>query len=289
VFLLKFGFILFLLFVFQFMGVERALAWGPGVHTVIALGTLENVGLILPAIARMLTLFPLQYVYGCLAADFFIGKSQGRRTESAHSWEGGFRFLREASDDEEAAYAYGFLSHLAADVVAHNFFIPNVMTAYAARRRMGHLYWEVKADQVVGSVYTKIARDVLSTDHKGCDALLHLISGKRINGLKAKKQLYAQSVKFSNYLSTTHDLFFTGEGIRGRMFRKNLGLMIDLSRRCVEDFLGHPESSWCLSYSPIAARDLRLVKGRRLLKRLFNPRHRTRSYGTTRPSSHERY
>ena len=99
---LKFASILFSLFVFQLIAADRALAWGPGVHTVIALSTLENVGLILPAIARMITLFPLQYMYGCLSADFFIGKSHGRRMGNAHSWEGGFRFLREASDDEEA-------------------------------------------------------------------------------------------------------------------------------------------------------------------------------------------
>ena len=102
-----------------------------------------------------------------------------KKSGRAHSWKGGFRFLNEAVDDQEMAYAYGFLSHLAADVVAHNFFVPNLTNEYRALRKKSHLYWEIRADYLVGQEYTKIARDVLAMDHRACDNLLKAISGKR--------------------------------------------------------------------------------------------------------------
>jgi hypothetical protein len=55
--------------IFQFLCAERALAWGPGVHMVIALSSFEEVSLLLPAIASMITSFPVEYLYGCLAVD----------------------------------------------------------------------------------------------------------------------------------------------------------------------------------------------------------------------------
>jgi hypothetical protein len=249
--------------IFQLTWPENALAWGPGVHTMIGLSSLNEVSLLLPSIARMITSFPLEYLYGSLAADFFIGKSRRRKRGNPHNWEGGFRFLREASDDREASYAFGFLSHLAADVVAHNLFVPNLTNAYPGKRRMGHLYWEIKADYWVGPWYTRVAKDVLSTDHRTCDELLTMIEGRRGNGLKAKKHLFAQSVRLSDYIYSTQNLLFSGKAVRLEMFQKNLALMVDLSCRVAKDFLTHPESSPCLLYNPVGRRGACLTTRKR--------------------------
>jgi hypothetical protein len=258
--------------VLQLICAQSALAWGPGVHTVIALSSLDEVGLLLPSIARMITSFPVEYLYGCLAADFFIGKGKGKKQGNPHNWEGGFKFLSEASNDREAAYAYGFLSHLAADVVAHNFFVPNLIKSYPARRRVGHLYWEIKADYLVGPGYTRVAKDVLSMDHKGCDELLELVAGKRRNGLKAKKHIYTQSIKLSDYFYATHDFLFAGKMVRWQMFHKYLAFMVDLSCRMSKNFLMHPDSSPCLLYSPLGRRNVRLAKRRRLSTKMWSTR-----------------
>jgi hypothetical protein len=111
----------------QLILAEGAWAWGAAVHTVMACRILDEVGQVLPFIARIIQLFPYEYIYGSLAADFFVGKGQKKKDGHSHNWETGFRLLEEASDDREAAYAYGFLSHLAADVVAHNYFVPNLI------------------------------------------------------------------------------------------------------------------------------------------------------------------
>ena len=275
-FFLKLIMLLGISFTVQLLCAEAALAWGPAIHTVTALSALDGVGMILPSVSGIITSFPLEYMYGSLAADFFIGKGKTGKAGHPHNWEGGFKFLNEAGDDREAAFAYGFLSHLAADIVAHNFFVPNLINSYPAWTRKGHLYWEVKADYLVGPNYIKIARDILSMDHKGCDELLSLIAGKRRNGIKAKKRIFKQSVKYSDYIYTTHSVFFGGKVVRWQEFQEYLALMVGLSCRLVKDFLSNPGSCPCLSYDPMGRQNLRLVRRR---KRIF-----TRSFRTRRPS-----
>ena len=256
----------------QLVFVESVLAWGPAVHTVTALRALNDACLLLPSIARIITSFPIQYLYGCLSADFFIGKTKRTKARHLHNWEGGLTLLSMASDDRESAYAYGFLSHLAADVVAHNIFIPNLIKSFPMRRQMGHLFWEIKADYLVGPGYIKTARDVLSMDHRRCDALLTLIAGKGKNGLKAKKHVFTQSVKVSDYFYATHHMLFEGKLVRWQVFHKYLTYMLELSCYLVEDLLKNSESSTCLLYDPMGRQNLRLAKKSRSFMRPYKNR-----------------
>ena len=180
---------------FQLIFTEGAWAWGPGVHTVIACRISDEISQILPVIARVIQTYPLEYLYGSLAADFFVGKGQKNKDGHSHNWATGFRFLNGSRDDREAAYAYGFFSHLAADVVAHNYFVPTLIRKTPTWKRMGHLYCEAKADYFAGPLYTRIAREVLSMEELGCDELLKAAVGKRRRGLKARRHLFTQSIR----------------------------------------------------------------------------------------------
>jgi hypothetical protein len=267
--LLKFIFFILVAGIVEFIFSDKALAWGPGIHTVTALSSLEGIEQILPAIARVISAYPLQYLYGCLSADFFIGKTQRKNEAHPHNWEGGFRLLGEAGNDREAAYAYGFLSHLAADVLAHNFFVPNLINSYYAKRRMGHLYWEIKADYLVGPIYTRIAKDVLNMEHLVCDDLLKQVMGKKRKGLRTKKRIYTQTVRISDYLYATHPILFAGKPVPPQAFHEYLAVMVNLSCRLVKDFLTHPHSSPCLFQDTLGKENLRLAKGNRFLPRMF--------------------
>ena len=275
---MKLIFILFISIIVDIMWANVAFAWGPAIHMVTALSVLDNVDFILPSIAGVISSLPLEYLYGCLAADFFIGKSRRRGGSHLHNWEGGFRFLDEANDDREAAYAYGFLSHLAADVVAHNFFIPNIIRAYPTGSRVGHVLCEAKADYLVGPNYIRIARDVLDMDHHRCDKILKFMGGKRTNGLMAKKRLFTQSVRASDYIYAAHHTFFAGKMIPQRIFDAHLVYMVDLSCRLVRDFLNNPESSLCLSYDPIGKQSLSLAKRKRSLAKTYGSRRKFRGF-----------
>jgi hypothetical protein len=252
------------------------LAWGPGVHTVAALHALSHLSLILPSIAQIIANFPLEFMYGCLAADFFIGKGRKSRTGNLHNWEGGYRILKEAGDDREAAYAYGFLSHLSADVLAHNIVIPKMIRSNPNGIGMGHLYWEMKSDHLVGILYIRIARDLLRMDHKKCDQLLAMISGKAMRGLKAKKHLFAQSIKMSDYVLMTRGKLFSEREVTMKRFLNDLVSMVAFSCRVVLDFLKHPETSPCLNYDPVGRKSLRIAKRDVLFPRRLRSYHPSR-------------
>ncbi|MGD2126537.1 MAG: zinc dependent phospholipase C family protein [Desulfobacteraceae bacterium] len=267
---LKTLFFLFITLLFQLIFTEGAWAWGPAVHTVIACRILEELGLVLPLIAQTVQTFPLEYLYGSLSADFFVGKGQRQKKGHSHNWETGFRLLDEAKDDQETAYAYGFFSHLAADVIAHNYFVPDLVHRISKWKRMGHLYWEAKADYHVGPMYTKIARDVLTMENLGCDALLKSAVRKGRNGLKTKKRIFTQTVKLTDYLCCSQPVAMVNKGSRYQLCPEYLVFMINLSYRLVKDILNHPFSSPSLSYDPIGSRNLQMASGNAILSRLFD-------------------
>jgi hypothetical protein len=253
---------------------ENVWAWGPAIHTVIGCKILEQITLILPAVAGVIRSFPLEYLYGSLAADFFVGKGQRKRDGHPHNWETGFQFLNGAGEDREVAYGLGFLSHLAADVVAHNYFVPNLIHSVSTWKRMGHIYWEAKADHFVGPLYMKIAKGVLSMEALDCDHLLKSAVGRGRNGFKTRKHLFTQTVKISDLFNGAQPMYFASRGSRyGPRYQISedyLISMIDLAYRLVRDFLKNPGSSPCLSFDPIGSRNLRLASRNGVLSKIFH-------------------
>jgi hypothetical protein len=221
-FLLKILFFLVVSLIYQLILTEGAWAWGPAIHTVIGCTILDGVSHIFPPVAKVIELFPMEYLYGSLSADFFVGKGQKRKNGHSHNWDTGFRFFDETRDDRDTAYAYGFLSHLAADVVAHNYYVPNLIRSVSAWKRMGHIYVEAKADQFVGPVYTRIARDLLSREELGCDDLLRSAVGTSRNGFKTRKHLFTQTVKLSDFLNCSQPIGTVSNGSRFKISQEYL-------------------------------------------------------------------
>ena len=272
-FFIKIVFILIGVSVLNLVFAEGAWAWGPAAHTIISCKILEGAAQIAPVFVKILRTFPLEYLYGSLSADFFVGKGQKSKNGHSHNWDTGFRFLQEAKDDQEIAYAWGFLSHLAADIVAHNYFVPNLIQMLPTGKRMGHLYWEAKADYIIGPAYMRMAKDVLTMDHLGCDDLLRLAVGKRTNSLKARRHIFTHTVKFNDFLYS-QPLRFANKRLRYRISQVYLSAMIGLSARLVKDILENPETSACFSFDPIGSKNLRLASRHVVLSKLFNiPRH----------------
>ena len=205
-----------------------------------------------------------------MSADFFIGKGQKKKKGHSHNWETGFRFLSEVKNDKEASYAYGFLSHLAADVVAHNYFVPDLVHRASTWKRMGHIYSEALADQSVDPLYLKIAMDVLAMDHSVCDKLLRSASVRNGYGLKTKKRIFKQSVKISDYLYCFPVLFDKERNSPYNIEDEYMAFMIELSFKLVKDLLSFPDTSACLDHDPIGSDSLRLARQNGIFSRIFN-------------------
>lgn len=251
---------------------DGAWAWGPAVHTVISCNILGSCSQILPYIASIIQAFPHEFIYGGIAADFFIGKGQKKKDRHSHNWETGFKLLSGVNNEREAAYAYGFLSHLGADVVAHNYFVPDLIHRVSKWKRIGHFYSEAVADKFVDPVYLKITKDVLAMDHGDCDRLLKLTEVRNGYGLRAKKHIYTQSVKISDYLYCLPVFSDMEIGSAYNVEDEYMAFMIELSFKVVRDLLSYPESSACLTHDPIGSDNLRLARENGFFYRLFNNR-----------------
>jgi hypothetical protein len=105
-------------------------AWGGGIHLQVGLDVLENLALLPAGISAILAAHPRDYLYGCITADIIVGKKYTRYLLNCHRWNIGEKVLQAATTDSERACAYGYLSHLAADSIAHNYFIPNHADLY---------------------------------------------------------------------------------------------------------------------------------------------------------------
>jgi hypothetical protein len=84
----------------------------------------------------------------------------------------GFNVRRAARTGAEHAFALGFLAHLAADTIAHNYFVPYKTVASFHRSRTRHTYWELRYDQRMDRGLSSVARKVSDRVCRGHDELL---------------------------------------------------------------------------------------------------------------------
>jgi hypothetical protein len=149
-----------------------ALAWGPLAHLNFSAQALAALGPIPPALRGLLTEFADEFLYGSLAADIVVGKNLSRYLYHCHNWRVGFNVYRQAKPGGEQAFAIGFLAHLAADTVAHNYFVPYQTVRSFHRMSTRHAYWELRYDQRTNAGMARLARQISNGLSRGHDDLL---------------------------------------------------------------------------------------------------------------------
>jgi hypothetical protein len=137
-----------------------ALAWGPVAHIDFSVQILAGVAALTPALQRLIRRRRDEFIYGSLAADAVIGKNLAGRQTHCHSWQVALSLLADARRAGEPfeAFLLGYLSHLGADVVAHNHFVPDRMVAHYRALGLGHLYWEARFDNRLLSISPEVGR-----------------------------------------------------------------------------------------------------------------------------------
>jgi hypothetical protein len=124
--------------------------WGPGTHLELAGRVLRRRKDLLPTdVANLIGKERASFLYGNLAADIINFKNFGGHYNHCHRWTIVREFQEAGTTDASQAFALGYLSHLAADTIAHNHFVPYHLARYARNRGLGHLYWEMSADRFV--------------------------------------------------------------------------------------------------------------------------------------------
>ena len=237
-----------------------AYAWGPGIHIMKGSYILQNLHLLLPSVAQLLRAFPRDFLYGCISADFFIGKGHRRRDDHCHNWSVGLGMLSRAELPQTKAFCYGYLAHLAADIIAHNYYIPNQLYLTSSTKRVGHFYWEFRSDSHIGSEYWDLAREVVEAKNRENDESLENAVRKKLFSLQAKKKVYLKMLGLTDLKRWRGACTFVEYNSRWDISHKYIREMRNLSISLAIEFLHDPKSSICLDYDPVGTRNITKAK-----------------------------
>ncbi len=167
-----------------------AFAWGPLTH--IYLGNeLLSFGALLPAgILEIIRRYRKDFLYGNIMADIILGKKYLPDDKSSHSWDVGFDLLSAARTDQQKAFVYGYLCHLAADTVAHNSYTID-------KKNIGHTILEMKADSIIDKKYWFQAMTIDRKTQIRNDRFLEQTLERFLFSFKTNKRIFKSIVFFS--------------------------------------------------------------------------------------------
>lgn len=174
------------------------LAWTPGTHVVLGERILGSLELLPQAIADLLRAFPYDFLYGSIAADTTMAKKFAPADRHCHAWHVGREVYDLAPSDGLRAFGLGYLSHLAADAVAHNYFIPRQLVVTSSTRAMGHTWWEARVELLLGEAVPAAARDLIKLDHRLADAHLERILSPTIFSVRTNRRLFRGMVRLTD-------------------------------------------------------------------------------------------
>ncbi len=167
-----------------------ALAWGIGVHLQTGAWILDNLAQLPDPIRTLLSAYPNDYLYGCISADITLGKKYTHYLKHCHSWRMGRKILKRATTESQQACAYGYLSHLAADTVAHSYFVPFKLIRTYNTVFLKHTYWEMRFEGHVSPETWPLARSIGRKNFSENDKLLRSVLADTIFSFATNKRLF---------------------------------------------------------------------------------------------------
>lgn len=131
-------------FMIFFLGVAKSgFCWGFSTHIKIGLDILETTNF------YIIKNFPVHFLLGNIFPDFFnLFKdfSQFKKNLNTHSWATVSALFNEAEKDEDKSFCHGYAAHLSADVVAHNYLVPQNYLLYSRKKILAHFLIESAED-----------------------------------------------------------------------------------------------------------------------------------------------
>jgi hypothetical protein len=247
-----------------------ARAWGPAAHLDFGLIVLSDLALLAPAVAALLKKFPDDFLYGSIAADITVGKNLSPYHLHCHNWQVGFSVLDLAGEECTRAFAWGYLSHLAADVVAHNYFIPYKIVQHYTRRRAPHAYWEVRFDTRVQRETWKTVKALSAHTFRAHDQHLRKILTAPLFPFRINKQLFNSMVLFNHLIKWKRMVDAHARRSKMLLTQEEIEEMHRLSVEKVMDLLTHCQAAGCLAADPTGHRNILIARDIRKRLRQLN-------------------
>ena len=254
----------------------EAYAWGPLAHLSFSAQALQNLGAVQSPVRALLQDFGNEFLYGSLAADIVVGKNMARYLYHCHNWRVGFNVFKHARPGAEQAFALGFLGHLAADTVAHNYFVPFKTVAAFHKTSTKHAYWELRYDQRMDRGLSRVARQVSTRAIRGHDALLERTLGNSsVLPFGVSKQLFRSLLASARFTRFHHLSRLALARERRLVLEPDLVTETnDLSLSAILGFLDEGERCLAAHADATGARNIRLASDIRKLLQEQTRRHR---------------
>lgn len=171
--------------------VATGFGWGPGNHLEFEHRVWRRRHKLPARARRLIEEQRHSYQYGNIAADIINFKAVGGPYNHCHRWTIVAEMRALAKTDAEEAFVLGYQSHLAADTIAHNHFVPYHLARYARTKGLGHLYWEMSADRYVPEArWQVVTRLKADADLDLLDELVNRTVPKKALSMSTNKMLF---------------------------------------------------------------------------------------------------
>lgn len=240
---------------------SAAWAWSPGTHILLGEALLKSAHLLLPgALGALLRAYPYDFLYGSIAADTSFAKRYARVGQHCHDWQVATEILERARDDALRAFGYGYLAHLAADVVAHNHFVPHQLAITSSSAGAGHAYWESRFETHTGEAWSRRAREVILLDHARSDDHLDRILSPTIFSTPTNRRIFRGMVSVTDSGAWQRVMALMEQRSRWPLRDTAVRAHLDRSFEYIVDFLVRRDLSTPRAFDPSGEAPLRAAK-----------------------------
>jgi hypothetical protein len=147
-----------------------------------------------------------------------------------------------APSDPLRAFGLGYLSHLAADAVAHNYFVPRQLVITSSTRAMGHTWWEARVELLLGDAVPAAARDLIRLDHRLADAHLERILSPTIFSVATNRRLFRGMVRLTDSRPWQIGLQVAQDQSRWELPAELIGHHLDRATHYIRSIIADPQS-----------------------------------------------
>jgi hypothetical protein len=239
---------------------HAALAWTPGTHVFLGEAVMRSLGGLPATVADLLRAFPYDFLYGSIAADTTVAKKYAPAGRHCHSWGIGFEVFSRAPEGPLRAFAFGYLAHLAADAVAHNYFVPRQLAVTSSTSALGHSYWESRFETHLGEGVSRRARELILLDHSRADGHLDRILSPTIFSTQTNRRIFRGMVVVSDTESWQRIFQLVAENSRWDLPDDDVARYLDRSYDYVVDVLTRFDRAEPLTLDPSGDAPLRAAK-----------------------------
>ncbi len=177
-----------------------------------------------------------------------------------HAWKVGWNVLQAARTGPQQAFAYGYLSHLAADVFSHNHFVPTQLVLSFGSHALGHAYWEARFDTLQNTKYRALISTVLRRTFPECDRLAKRVVARTIFSFRTNKRIFESVLAFHNTTSWYRIMRQVTSHSRHELKPDIVVRYNAICQAAILDVLRHGKRAQCQKADPIGMHSLSVAK-----------------------------